>query len=145
MSRTYDYLVENPGSTVSEILAGIGSTTQDKIRYEIKKCGELLIKDDDRPARYSVAQIDEQTPEEDERGLEEAMAGAKPKRKILNPQPVINKMIATAKEAGVEMKYNRKGRDWGFTKKKHTEFVPSKELPDIREFGFDKWLEKNFG
>tara|TARA_R100000789_G_C2981927_1_gene143722 strand:+ start:180 stop:614 length:435 start_codon:yes stop_codon:yes gene_type:complete len=144
MSRVYDYIRENPGVSVPEIVLGIGSITEDKVRYQIKSAGDLLTKDDGYPAKFSVnrkASDEEANIEE----LEEAIKADRPKRKILTSQPQLNKMVATAKEAGVKMEYDKTERLWRFSQKGVSkQLLASNELPKVREAGFDKWLKENF-
>ena len=139
------FFIKNPGSTVADIVNAM-PITEDKVRYQIKMSGDMLLKDDGRPARYTAAPIDEDIDEDiDEAPVKsDESQGDKPKRVILNPQPVINKMIATAKEAGVNMTYNKADRTWYFSKGKLSAFKKSQELPNIREKGFEKWLGNNF-
>lgn len=149
MSRTYDYLMEHPGSTIADIVHAM-NISEDKVRYQIKKEGDVLIKDDGRPAKYSVnpEYLDPSKPEE---SYDASLLEEKPKTKVnskrvlMNPQPVINKMIATAKEAGVKMEYIKAERTWYFEGGRgERDELQSKELPKIREFGFEKWLGDTF-
>ena len=144
MSRTYDYLMEHPGSTIADIVHNM-NISEDKVRYQIKKEGDVLIKADGRPAKYSVnpEYLDPSKPEKsyDASLLEEKVNS---KRVLINPQPVINKMIATAKEAGVNMTYTKADRTWYFSKGKLSAFKKPQELHNIREKGFEKWLGNNF-
>lgn len=148
MSRTYNYIMENPGSSVSDIVRDI-NITEDKVRYQIKASGDTLVKDDSRPAKFSVnpdiyeneADIEERQAEKEK--IEDDAGQGKPKRKILTSQAQLNKMVATAEMMKVTMDYSREKRLWYFTSEDNQLSAKSKDLPSIRE-NFEKWLKENF-
>ena len=98
MTNIYDYIEENPDSTIKEIAQKTG-ITEDQVRHRIKKEGDRIIKTIGRPARYStdpdynieneMSDIEEEADIED---LEKAIKEYKPNRKILTSQSQLNKM-----------------------------------------------------
>ena len=150
MKNIHEYLKRNEKSTVKDISKSL-TLTEDQVRYQLIKGldNEEVIKIEERPARYSinieneVDVIDVAKELADIADLEKAIEKDKPKRKILNPQGQINKMVDNCWVFEITMKYSKEEKYWVFAKGKIQIKVKSKELPSIRE-NLSKWMKENF-
>lgn len=166
MKNIHEYLKRNEKSTVKDISKSL-TLTEDQVRYQLIKGldNEEVIKIEGRPARYSInienevdvidvakeladivnleEEFEEMKIETDIADLEEAIKKDKPKRKILNPQGQINKMVDNCWVFEITMKYSKEEKYWVFAKGKIQIKVKSKELPSIRE-NLSKWMKENF-
>ena len=150
MKNIHEYLKRNEKSTVKDISKGL-TLTEDQVRYQLIKGldNEEVIKIGERPARYSinieneVDVIDVAKELADIADLEKAIKKDKPKRKILNPQGQINKMVDNCWVFEITMKYSKEEKYWVFAKGKIQIKVKSKELPSIRE-NLSGWMKENF-
>lgn len=150
MKNIHEYLKRNEKSTVKDISKSL-TLTEDQVRYQLIKGldNEEVIKIEGRPARYSinieneVDVIDVAKELADIADLEKAIKKDKPKRKILNPQGQINKMVDNCWVFEITMKYSKEEKYWVFAKGKIQIKVKSKELPSIRE-NLSKWMKENF-
>ena len=150
MKNIHEYLKRNEKSTVKDISKGL-TLTEDQVRYQLIKGldNEEVIKIEGRPARYSinieneVDVIDVAKELADIADLEKAIKKDKPKRKILNPQGQINKMVDNCWVFEIPMKYSKEEKYWVFAKGKIQIKVKSKELPSIRE-NLSGWMKENF-
>lgn len=150
MKNIHEYLKRNEKSTVKDVSKSL-TLTEDQVRYQLIKGldNEEVIKIEGRPARYSinieneVDVIDVAKELADIADLEKAIKKDKPKRKILNPQGQINKMVDNCWVFEITMKYSKEEKYWVFAKGKIQIKVKSKELPSIRE-NLSGWMKENF-
>lgn len=150
MKNIHEYLKRNEKSTVKDVSKSL-TLTEDQVRYQLIKGldNEEVIKIEERPARYSinieneVDVIDVAKELADIADLEKAIKKDKPKRKILNPQGQINKMVDNCWVFEITMKYSKEEKYWVFAKGKIQIKVKSKELPSIRE-NLSGWMKENF-
>ena len=150
MSDIYDYIKDNPDTSIKQISHYL-EMTEDKIRKDIRRLGDKIIRGPGRPAGFTVNpefdienEMTETKEEVDIEELEEAIKKDKPKRKILTSQAQLNKMVDEFQVQGIAMGYCRQSRYWKFSKKgKFIIQVKSKELLDIRS-NMATFLEENF-